>query len=171
MKPAVLRIGFTAREGLVLHRICYTEDGNRRSVIHRASLSEMFVPYGDPAPTQYRKLVLDEGDPAPIDERARAFIAAELDASKAFAGEGWTTETLADELRAIYRSDPLRSDVLMAAFLEQRLKAHDRAGQLRCLQALVDHFGWMGSVERPLTAARAAGMAVMLVGVWLVLRD
>ncbi len=37
--------------------------------------------------------------------------------------------------------------------------------------ALVDHFGWMGSVERPLTAARAAGMAVMLVGVWLVLRD
>ena len=53
-----LRIGFTAREGLVLHRICY--DG--RSVIHRASLSEMFVPYGDPSPTQYRKLVLDEGE-------------------------------------------------------------------------------------------------------------
>jgi primary-amine oxidase len=53
-----LRIGFTAREGLVLHRIGY--DG--RSVIHRASLSEMFVPYGDPAPTQYRKLVLDEGE-------------------------------------------------------------------------------------------------------------
>jgi primary-amine oxidase len=53
-----LRIGFTAREGLVLHRISY--DG--RSIIHRASLSEMFVPYGDPAPTQYRKLVLDEGE-------------------------------------------------------------------------------------------------------------
>jgi len=53
-----LRIGFTVREGLVLHRISY--DG--RSVIHRASLSEMFVPYGDPAPTQYRKLVLDEGE-------------------------------------------------------------------------------------------------------------
>lgn len=54
------------------------------------------------------------------------------------------TEALADELRAIYRSDPLRSDVLMAAFLEQRLKAHDRAGQLLCLQALVDHFGHSG---------------------------
>jgi primary-amine oxidase len=53
-----LRIGFTAREGLVLHRISY--DG--RSIIHRASLSEMFVPYGDPAPTHYRKLVLDEGE-------------------------------------------------------------------------------------------------------------
>ena len=53
-----LRIGFTAREGLVLHRVAY--DG--RSIIHRASLSEMFVPYGDPAPTHYRKLVLDEGE-------------------------------------------------------------------------------------------------------------
>ena len=36
-----LRIGFTAREGLVLHRIGY--DGAAR-IIHRASLSEMFVP-------------------------------------------------------------------------------------------------------------------------------
>jgi primary-amine oxidase len=41
-----LRIGFTAREGLVLHRISY----QNRSIIHRASLSEMFVPYGDPGP-------------------------------------------------------------------------------------------------------------------------
>jgi primary-amine oxidase len=53
-----LRIGFTAREGLVLHRIGY----GARSVIHRASLSEMFVPYGDPGPMHYRKLVLDEGE-------------------------------------------------------------------------------------------------------------
>jgi primary-amine oxidase len=53
-----LRIGFTAREGLVLHRIKY----DNRSIIHRASLSEMFVPYGDPGPMHYRKLVLDEGE-------------------------------------------------------------------------------------------------------------
>jgi primary-amine oxidase len=53
-----LRIGFTAREGLVLHRISY----GGRSIIHRASLSEMFVPYGDPSPMQSRKLVLDEGE-------------------------------------------------------------------------------------------------------------
>jgi len=53
-----LRVGFTAREGLVLHRISY----DKRSIIHRASLSEMFVPYGDPGPTHYRKLVLDEGE-------------------------------------------------------------------------------------------------------------
>jgi primary-amine oxidase len=53
-----LRIGFTAREGLVLHQINY----QNRSIIHRASLSEMFVPYGDPGKTHYRKLVLDEGE-------------------------------------------------------------------------------------------------------------
>lgn len=53
-----LRIGFTAREGLVLHRVGY----GGRSIIHRASLSEMFVPYGDPGPMHYRKLVLDEGE-------------------------------------------------------------------------------------------------------------
>jgi len=53
-----LRIGFTAREGLVLHRIAY----QGRSIIHRASLSEMFVPYGDPSVMHYRKLVLDEGE-------------------------------------------------------------------------------------------------------------
>jgi primary-amine oxidase len=53
-----LRIGFTAREGLVLHRISYAG----RSIVHRASLSEMFVPYGDPGPMHYRKLVLDEGE-------------------------------------------------------------------------------------------------------------
>jgi len=53
-----LRIGFTAREGLVLHRIGYAG----RSIIHRASLSEMFVPYGDPGAMHYRKLVLDEGE-------------------------------------------------------------------------------------------------------------
>src|SRR6202042_611692 len=53
-----LRIGFTAREGLVLHRVSY----GGRSIIHRASLSEMFVPYGDPGPMHYRKLVLDEGE-------------------------------------------------------------------------------------------------------------
>ena len=57
-----LRIGFTVREGLVLHRIGYQDGDRLRSIIHRASLSEMFVPYGDPAATHYRKLVLDEGE-------------------------------------------------------------------------------------------------------------
>jgi primary-amine oxidase len=57
-----LRIGFSAREGLVLHQIGYRDGERLRPVIYRASLSEMFVPYGDPAPTHARKMVLDEGE-------------------------------------------------------------------------------------------------------------
>ena len=37
--------------------------------------------------------------------------------------------------------------------------------------ALVDHFGWMGSAIRPLTASRLAGMAVVLAGIWLISRE
>jgi len=37
--------------------------------------------------------------------------------------------------------------------------------------ALVDHFGWLGSAVRPITASKMAGMAVVLAGIWLILRD
>jgi primary-amine oxidase len=57
-----LRLGFTAREGLVLHQVGYRDGEVLRPVLYRASLSEMFVPYGDPAPTHARKMVLDEGE-------------------------------------------------------------------------------------------------------------
>ncbi len=50
-------------------------------------------------------------------------------------------EALAEDLRVIYRSDPLRSDALMESFLEQRLKGYTRAQQLHSLQELVEHFG------------------------------
>lgn len=53
-----LRIGFTPREGLVLHTVSY----QGRSVLHRASLAEMVVPYGDPAPTHSRKNAFDAGE-------------------------------------------------------------------------------------------------------------
>jgi primary-amine oxidase len=53
-----LRIGFTPREGLVLHQVGY--DG--RPIIYRASLAEMYVPYGDPAPTHRFKNVFDQGE-------------------------------------------------------------------------------------------------------------
>jgi primary-amine oxidase len=56
------RIGFTPREGLVLYTIAYRDKGRERSVIYRASLSEMFIPYGDPAPTHHRKNVFDMGE-------------------------------------------------------------------------------------------------------------
>ena len=53
-----LRIGFTPREGLVLHEVGYAG----RSIVHRASLAEMYVPYGDPAPTHRFKNVFDQGE-------------------------------------------------------------------------------------------------------------
>jgi transporter family-2 protein len=37
--------------------------------------------------------------------------------------------------------------------------------------ALVDHFGWMGAAVRPLNAARLAGIAVVLAGIWLIVRE
>ena len=53
-----LRIGFTPREGLVLHQLCYAG----RPIVYRASLAEMYVPYGDPAPTHRFKNVFDQGE-------------------------------------------------------------------------------------------------------------
>jgi primary-amine oxidase len=57
-----LRIGFTPREGLVLHTVAYDDRGRLRPILHRASLSEMVVPYGDPAHTHWRKNAFDEGE-------------------------------------------------------------------------------------------------------------
>lgn len=55
-------IGFTAREGLALHHVRYTDAGQDRSILYRASLTEMVVPYGDPSPTQRRKNAFDVGE-------------------------------------------------------------------------------------------------------------
>jgi primary-amine oxidase len=55
-------IGFSAREGLTLHHLRYLDQGKDRSVLYRASLSEMVVPYGDPAPQQARKNAFDAGE-------------------------------------------------------------------------------------------------------------
>jgi len=57
-----LRIGFTPREGVVLHTVGYEDGGRVRPILYRASLAEMVVPYGDPAPTHWRKNAFDEGE-------------------------------------------------------------------------------------------------------------
>jgi primary-amine oxidase len=57
-----LRIGFDAREGLTLHQISLTDRGRTRPVIYRASIPEMVVPYGDPAPTRYWQNYFDTGE-------------------------------------------------------------------------------------------------------------
>ncbi len=57
-----LRVGFDAREGLTLHQISLDDQGRRRPVIYRASIPEMVVPYGDPAPTRYWQNYFDAGE-------------------------------------------------------------------------------------------------------------
>ncbi|HWG45098.1 MAG TPA: primary-amine oxidase [Gemmataceae bacterium] len=55
-------VGFNAREGLTLHHLRYNDDGKERSILYRASLNEMVVPYGDPSPQQVRKNAFDVGE-------------------------------------------------------------------------------------------------------------
>lgn len=56
------RVGFNQREGLVLHTITYDDEGNERSIMHRASISEMVVPYADPSMSQNFKAAFDSGE-------------------------------------------------------------------------------------------------------------
>ena len=56
------RVGFTPREGLVLHTVTYEDQGRERPVLYRASLAEMVVPYGDPTINHYRKNAFDVGE-------------------------------------------------------------------------------------------------------------
>ncbi|MFM7425877.1 MAG: primary-amine oxidase, partial [Elainella sp.] len=56
------RIGFTPREGLVLYQVSYQDQGELRSILYRASMAEMVVPYGDPRPQHFRKNAFDLGE-------------------------------------------------------------------------------------------------------------
>jgi len=57
-----LRVALRPREGLVLYDVGY-DDGTRvRSVLYRASLSEMAVPYGDPGAGWYFRNSFDVGE-------------------------------------------------------------------------------------------------------------
>jgi primary-amine oxidase len=57
-----VHVGFTPREGLVLNQLAYDDGGRLRSILYRASLSEMVVPYGDPSPSHYWKNAFDGGE-------------------------------------------------------------------------------------------------------------
>ena len=57
-----LRLGFTAREGLVLHTVGYHDAGRLRPVAHRLSFAEMVVPYRDTTPDHYRRTAFDIGE-------------------------------------------------------------------------------------------------------------
>ena len=56
------RVGYSPREGMVLHQIGYEDKGVVRPVIYRLSLSEIFVPYGIPDPNWIWRSALDVGE-------------------------------------------------------------------------------------------------------------
>ena len=56
------RVGFDPYEGLVLHTVAYHDGDRVRPVLHRASISEMVVPYGDPSPMHGWKNAFDAGE-------------------------------------------------------------------------------------------------------------
>lgn len=59
-----MRIGTHPIDGLVLHQVTYDDPitGRTRSVLHRGSMAEMVVPYGDPTPTNRWRHVFDAGE-------------------------------------------------------------------------------------------------------------
>jgi primary-amine oxidase len=56
------RVGFTAREGLILHQIAYRDGGRERPLVYRASITEMVVPYADPTANHFWKSAFDAGE-------------------------------------------------------------------------------------------------------------
>lgn len=56
------RLGFTAREGVVLYDLEAKDGGSWRSVIRRAAVVEMIVPYGSPYGLHARKNAFDCGE-------------------------------------------------------------------------------------------------------------
>ncbi|MFC4852573.1 primary-amine oxidase [Actinophytocola glycyrrhizae] len=57
-----VRLGYDMREGLVLHRVSFRDGDRDRSVLHRASVAEMVVPYADPGPIRFWQNYFDTGE-------------------------------------------------------------------------------------------------------------
>jgi primary-amine oxidase len=57
-----LRVSRDPHEGLVLHTVGYEDGGRVRPILHRASIAEMVVPYGDPGPVHGWKNAFDAGE-------------------------------------------------------------------------------------------------------------
>ena len=57
-----LRVSMDPYEGLVLHTIGYEDGGRVRPILHRASVSEMVVPYGHTGPMHNWKNAFDAGE-------------------------------------------------------------------------------------------------------------
>jgi primary-amine oxidase len=57
-----MRVSMHPLEGLVLHTVGYDDGAGLRPILHRASVSEMVVPYGDPGPMHGWKNAFDVGE-------------------------------------------------------------------------------------------------------------
>ena len=57
-----MRVAMDPYEGLVLHTVGYEDGGRVRPILHRASVSEMVVPYGEPGPMHSWKNAFDAGE-------------------------------------------------------------------------------------------------------------
>jgi primary-amine oxidase len=56
------RLGFSPREGLILHHITYEDQGRLRPILRRTTLAEIVVPYGDTNPSHARQNAFDVGE-------------------------------------------------------------------------------------------------------------
>ena len=56
------RVGWSAREGLVLHQIAFRDGARERPIIYRASITDMIVPYADPTANHFWKSAFDAGE-------------------------------------------------------------------------------------------------------------
>ena len=114
-------IGFNGREGLTLNNLCYQDNGKKRSVLYRASLSEMVVPYGDPAPQQRPPMSLRFLTP---DQRS----AAETEWKQIRAAEPWGATYLARQTLDWARKhpdDPRLPEALHRAVQASRYRCTD----------------------------------------------
>ncbi|HEY1827961.1 MAG TPA: primary-amine oxidase [Acidimicrobiales bacterium] len=57
-----LRVGMDPLEGLVIYTVGYEDGGKVRPILHRASVTEMVVPYGHPGPMHSWKSAFDAGE-------------------------------------------------------------------------------------------------------------
>ncbi|HSU10966.1 MAG TPA: tyramine oxidase, partial [Pseudonocardia sp.] len=57
-----MRLGFTYREGLVLHEVGWDDGSTIRPIAHRLSFAEMVVPYRDPSPEHANRTAFDVGE-------------------------------------------------------------------------------------------------------------
>ena len=56
------RVGFNVREGLTINMVEYYDQQRWRSILYRAAIGEMWVPYGDASPAHNYKNAFDVGE-------------------------------------------------------------------------------------------------------------